>query len=368
MQARTIGYAVVGLGHIAQTAVLPAFTHAAQARLVALVSGDRKKREELGRAYGVGDLYDYEGYDACLASERVDAVYVALPNSLHRDFAVRAARAGVHVLCEKPMALDEDECRDMIAVAADHDVRLMVAYRLHFDPANLEAIRLVQAGAIGEARVFSSLFGYQVREENIRTSSALGGGPIWDLGVYCVNAARYLFRAEPEEVSCFTGKVPGDERFREVEAGATATLRFPGDRLASFTVHHGIAPASAFRLVGTRGELTLDPAYEYEGELKLLLSVDGKTTERTFPPHDQFAPELDEFAACILEGRDPEPDGHEGLADVRVIRALFRSAASGRAVRLPPFPRRRYPRPEQGVERPPVGEPPAVRVEAPHAG
>lgn len=366
--ARTIGYAVVGLGHIAQTAVLPAFAHAERGRLVALVSSDRAKRVELGEAYGVGDLYGYDEYDACLANERVDAVYIALPNSMHRDYAVRAARAGVHVLCEKPMALDEGECRAMIAAAAEHEVRLMVAYRLHFDPANLEAIRLVEAGAIGEPRVFTSLFGYQVRDENIRTSSALGGGPIWDLGVYCVNAARYLFRAEPEEVSCFTGRVPGDGRFREVEAGASATLRFPGDRLASFTVHYGIAPASAYRLVGTNGELGLDPAYEYEGELKLSLSADGKTTGRTFPPHDQFAPELDYFAGCVLEGREPEPDGHEGLADVRVIRALFRAAGSGRAVRLPPFPPRRYPRPEQGFERPPVEEAPAVRVEAPHAG
>jgi glucose-fructose oxidoreductase len=368
MADRTIGFAVVGLGHIAQTAVLPAFAHAEHARPVALVSGDRKKREELGRAYGLRALYGYDEYDACLASAAVDAVYIALPNSMHRDYAVRAARAGVHVLCEKPMALDEDECRSMIAAADENDVRLMIAYRLHFDPANLEAIRLVQEGAIGEPRVFSSTFGYQVRAENIRTSSALGGGPIWDLGVYCVNAARYLFRAEPEEVSCFTGKVPGDGRFREVEAGASALLRFPGDRFASFTVHYGTSAVSEYRLLGSRGELRLDPAYEYQGELRLSWTADGKSAERVFAPHDQFAPELDAFAEGVLEGRQPEPGGAEGLADVRVIRALFRSAASGRAERLPSIPPRAYPRPEQAVARPPIGEPPATHVEAPHAG
>ncbi len=358
----------MGLGHIAQTAVLPAFRNAGPARLVALVSGERKKRAELGRTYGVDALYGYEDFDACLQDERVDAVYIALPNSLHREYAVRAARAGVHVLCEKPMALDEDECRDMIAAARENDVRLMIAYRLHFDPANLEAIRLVEEGTIGEPRIFSSLFGYQVRGANIRTSSELGGGPIWDLGVYCVNAARYLFRAEPEEVSCFTGKLAGDARFTEVEAGATASLRFPGDRFASFTVHYGIAPISAYRLVGEKGELSLDPGYEYEGELGLALTVNGNTTHRKFGPHDQFAPELLYFAECVLEGREPEPGGEEGLADVRVIRALFRSAQTGRAVRLEPFAVRRYPEPEQAICRPPAGEATGVDVEAPYAG
>lgn len=366
MATHRIGTAVVGLGHIAQTAVLPAFGHAERARLVALVSSDREKREELGRTYGITDLYHYDDYDACLANEQVDAVYIALPNSMHRDFAVRAARRGVHVLCEKPMALDEDECGDMIAAADDHDVRLMIAYRLHFDPANLEAVRLVGDGAIGEARVFSSVFGYQVRDENIRTSAALGGGPIWDLGVYCVNATRYLFRDEPEEVACFTGGIRGDDRFNDVEASAQAILRFPGDRLATFAVHYGIAPVSAYRLIGTKGELSLDPAYEYTKDLNLSLTVDGKTERRSFPRHDQFAPELDYFAGCVLEGREPEPDGHEGLADVRIIRTLFRSAATGHALRLPPTALRSYPRPEQASFRPPVAEPKAVHVQAPH--
>ena len=180
-RGRKIRYAVVGLGYISQAAVLPAFAHARRnSQLTALVSDDPQKREELSKRYGVELVYDYDRYDECLASGEVDAVYIALPNHMHRDFAVRAAEAGKHILCEKPLAVTEEECEDMIQAAERWGVRLMTAYRLHFDRANLEAIEIVRSGKLGEARVFDSVFTMQVKDEdNIRLNPPdQGGGPV----------------------------------------------------------------------------------------------------------------------------------------------------------------------------------------------
>src|SRR5690348_5801309 len=195
-----IRYAVVGLGHIAQVAVLPGFRGARNSEIAALVSGEARKLKKMGRVYGVESLYSYDEYDRAL--EQVDAVYLALPNHLHREFAVRAARAGVHVLCEKPMAVTEQECREMIQAADQARIKLMIAYRLHFEAGNLEAVRLVKSGKLGDARLFTSDFAQNVAPGNIRLTepSERGGGPLYDMGVYCINAARYLFRSEPLEV------------------------------------------------------------------------------------------------------------------------------------------------------------------------
>src|SRR5688572_24232859 len=196
---KPIRCAVVGLGHIAQVAVLPAFAHARRnSRLVAVVSGDRAKRREVALRYRLDHTYDYDDYEACL--EQVDAVYIALPNSQHAEYTIRAARAGVHVLCEKPMAVTVDECERMIAACAEHRVKLMIAYRLHFEEVNLKVIDLVRKGRIGEPKFFNSSFSMTVRRGDIRTKKAFGGGSLYDIGVYCINAARYLFRAEPTEV------------------------------------------------------------------------------------------------------------------------------------------------------------------------
>ena len=164
---KRIRYAVVGLGDIAQGAVLPSFENATEnSELAALISDDPLKLQKLGRYYEVSDRLSYRDYDAYLRSGNVDAVYIALPNSMHRDFAVRAAAAGVHVLCEKPLALTEDECHEIIEACAKARVKLMTAYRLHFEHANLESIKIVQSGRIGEPRIFQSLFTMQVKPGN----------------------------------------------------------------------------------------------------------------------------------------------------------------------------------------------------------
>src|SRR5258706_1063955 len=245
-----VRYAVVGQGYIAQAAVLPAFRHARRnSRLVALVSGDPTKRRELGRKYAVA-TYSYEEYEACLKSGDVDAVYIALPNSMHREYTVRAAECGVHVLCEKPLAVTEEECKAMIAACRRRKVKLMTAYRLHFERATLQSLRESGSkGMIGEPRLFVSSFTQNVEPPNIRLESKMGGGTLYDIGIYCINAALHLFRAEPVEVDCITAK--GHVKGGDVEESASCTLRFPGDRLAGFMGTFGTDKISEYRVVGT---------------------------------------------------------------------------------------------------------------------
>jgi predicted dehydrogenase len=360
-----IRYAVVGLGYIAQAAVLPAFFHAREnSELSALVSNDPAKLEELGRRYRVRNTYSYEQYDACLRSGEVDAVYIALPNSMHREYSERAARAGVHVLCEKPMAVTEDDCLAMTEAARQNRVKLMIAYRLHFEEANLNAIEILKSGKIGDPRTFNSTFTMQVKPGNIRLQNDKGGGTLYDIGIYCINAARYLFQAEPFEVVAL--KADGREpRFAEVEEGASAILKFPGERLAAFTCSFDGSDVSAYEVVGSKGSLRLDPAYEYAAQLKQRLKVEGKEKIRVFRKRDQFAPQLVYFSNCIIHDTEPEPSGEEGLADVRVIRALYRSAETGAPVKIETEPRRKRPSREQEISRPAVSMPKLVNASGP---
>ena len=362
--SQRIRYAVVGLGHIAQAAVLPAFAHARQnSELTALISGDTVKLEKLGRRYRVQDLFTYNQYDDCLESGLVDAVYIALPNSMHCEFAVRAARAGVHVLVEKPMAVTSDEGKLMMRAARDAGVKLMVAYRLHFDPANLEAVRLATSRKLGELRYFSSTFSMQVREDNVRLRGEEGAGPLHDIGIYCVNAARTLFRDEPEEV--FAEALLGhDSRFGEVPEAYSVILRFPRELVATFTCCFGAADVSAYDLVGTEGHLRLDPAYDYAETLKMTTVINGKTRRREFPKHDQFAPEILTFSNCILNDVEPEPSALEGLLDVWILEAAIESSRTGRALRLDLPRSERAPRPSQKIRKPAVQKPSMVRAQS----
>jgi len=363
---RKVRYAVVGLGHIAQAAVLPAFGQTKNAELAALVSGDPAKLRTLKKKYGVAKTYRYEQFDQCLADPELDAVYIALPNDLHRDCALRAFSAGKHVLCEKPLALQANDARLMLQVAAAHGVKLMTAYRLHFEPANLATIELVRSGRLGEARYFSSTFSYQVTDpDNIRLKLERGGGPVYDIGIYCLNAARYLMQDEPNEVFAMLAR-SDDRRFDEVEETAAVTLRFPRGRLASFVVSFGTSSVARYEFVGTKGRVILEPAYEYAEGLKQTVIIDEKPEEKSFAHTDQFGGEIEAFSQCILDDTEPEASAEEGLADLRVIDAIFASAEQRRPIRLKPFRRAARPGPEQIKLKPPVAEPETVHVDSPH--
>jgi predicted dehydrogenase len=365
-RSNPVRYAVVGAGWFGQSAVLPAFANAKEnSRLAAIVSGDAQKRSVLSADYGV-PAYSYEEYEELLASRSVDAVYVVSPNSIHKDHTVLAARHGVHVLCEKPLADTAVAAEEMIAACDRAGVLLMTAYRLHFEPANLKAIEVIRKGAIGEPRVMASLFTQQVDPDNSRLDPHLGGHPLLDMGIYCVNAARYLFRAEPTEVTAFQA-TGSDARFAGVPEMVSAVLRFPGERLASFVCGFGEAKASAYQVLGTKGDLRLDPAFAHKGERAMAVTADGKTKETRFPDGDQIGPEIVYFSECVRKGRRPEPDGREGLIDLWIIEAIKASAQKGVAVPLQPVVDKPRPDRKQEITKPRKEEPELVNAAPPQA-
>jgi len=358
-----VRYAVVGLGHIAQAAVLPAFKHAGKnSVLTALISGTPKKLQTLGRRYGVKHLYSYDDADELFNSGEIDAIYIALPNSMHKEYTLKAARAGLHVLCEKPMAVTTRDCRAMIDATNKANVKLMIAYRLHFEKANLEAAQLARSGKLGEIRFFSSDFSMQVSKDNIRLRREEGDGPLFDIGVYCINAARYCFAQEPKEVWA-TATRSDDPRFKQVDETVTAVMRFDDERLASFTCSFGAADRSVYSVIGTKGSITVDVAFEYAEGLSYTARIAGRTRQKKLAKTDQFAAELLYFSNCVLKDINPEPAGEEGLADIGIIEAMQRSIATGRMVATQLHQRRQRPTLRQQIRRPAVPrEPPLIEV------
>ena len=368
-RARPVRFAVVGLGHIAQAAVLPAFRHAKGfAELTALVSSKPAKLKQLGKRYRVKHLYSYQDSRDLFTSGEIDAVYIALPNSQHAAWTIRAAEAGLHVLCEKPLAVSVHDCERMIDACERNHVQLMTAYRLHFERCNLEVADIVRKKRIGDARYFDSQFSMQVKDGNIRVDRELGGGPEYDIGIYCLNAARYVFAAEPTQVFA-TASNSGDKRFREVPETVHVIMKFPKNRVANFICSFGAADRSRYEIVGTKGSVVCDPAYEYAEGLSYELTIGEKKQRKKFSKSDQFAPELIHFAKCLRSGKRPEPSGKEGLIDVAIIEAIHRSIGSGRweSVAVPQIKVHR-PSLDQEIRRPAVPrEPPMVQAESGHS-
>jgi glucose-fructose oxidoreductase len=357
-----VRYAVVGLGWIAQESILPAFAKArANSELQALVSDDPGKLRVLGRKYGVTKLFSYDDYERCLRD--VDAVFIALPNSLHREFTERAARARVHVLCEKPMAVTEQDARAMLRACDRAGVKLMIAYRLHFERATLTALDAIRKGRVGDPRFFQSSFAMKAEPGNLRLRPGEGGA-LYDIGVYCLNAARNLFGSEP--VEAFGEHVRGKgARFRHVPETTAAVLRFPGERIASFTSSFGAEGKSTYEVFGTKGTLRMAPAYSHSDRLTLQVTRNGATKTKNFPVRDQFAAEIIHFSDAILNDQKPGPSGEEGLRDVRVLAAIERSAQRRRPVKLARLGPVRRPRKEQEIHRPAGGPHRLVKADDP---
>lgn len=362
-----VRYAVVAGGWISQAAFMPAVAGTGNSALAAIVTGDPRKGEALSERYGI-PAYGYADYAAVLARDDVDAVYIATPNWQHREFAVPALEAGVHVMLEKPMATSEEDCRAIMAAAEASGAKLVIAYRLHFEPANLDAIRLVRTGEIGEPRLFTSTFSQHLSPRNHRATNGFWAGPVADMGTYPINAARNLFSAEPIEVAAIgvrSGELPGD--FHDSVA---VTLRFPAERVAQFTVGYGTNTTDGYRIVGTKGDVEVTPAFGFGlgRGLGHRLTVGKETRERTFAETDQFGGEIEAFSAAILQGAEAEPSGEEGLCDVRVVCAVERALAAGQAQMLAPFTRARRPDPARSVVLPPSKPPELVDAAAPGEG
>ncbi|MGY8683183.1 Gfo/Idh/MocA family oxidoreductase [Bradyrhizobium sp. UFLA05-153] len=341
-----INYAVVGAGSISQQAFLPGVGQSTNSRVTAIVTGDRDKAAKLADFYGIGRIVDYSGYDALLGSTNVDAVYIALPNHLHADYAIRAARAGKHILVEKPLATSEQDALAMIAAAREAGVFLMTAYRLHNEPGTVAILEHIRSGAIGRPLFFQSVFSFQTAAGNHRLKAASWGGPLQDVGVYCINAARHIFAEEPIEAMAMAHRPTDDPRFREVEASVAAMLRFPSGGLAQFVASFGAEVVDNYRVVGTTGDLELDPGFRFETATRLRLRRGGEVGETHFPQIDHFGAQVEYFSACIEAGTPPEADGDEGLADLRALIAIEKAALTGQPQTISSPPRARHPTPD----------------------
>jgi predicted dehydrogenase len=331
-----IRYAVLGLGHLSQTAVLPAFEHTDNSELCALVSRDEAKRNRLAKRYGVEVTGGNDDLERVLHDSHADAVYITTPTATHRSQTERAARARAHVLCEKPMAPAVQDCLAMIGACESAGVKLMMAYPLHFDEANLDAITIARGGQLGVPRLFMSLFTAPVQDSDSDTQRQFGGGAAHDLGIDPINAARHLFGAEP--IGVFSTSARGQQGLHDVDTTTSATLIFEDDRMAQFCVSLAASSVSSYRLVGDKGDLRVEPAFAHDVPLRQVLTIGHNSVERRFVQRNQFAATLRAFSLAILEGGDVAPTGEEGLADVRVIEALHESHHTGRLVRLPHWP------------------------------
>jgi predicted dehydrogenase len=264
------------------------------------------------------------------------------------------------------MAVTEDECKAMMNAAEQNKIKLMIAYRLHFEKGNLEAIKLATSGKLGNLRIFHSDFAQNVAADNIRLTEPIekGGGPVYDMGVYCINAARYLLQDEPIEVLASSAN-NGEPKFRDAGEMMSVIMRFPDERIATFTCSFGAADISRYTLIGTKGTLTADPAYEYAFGIKHQITINGKTKTKNFPKRDQFAAQISYFSDCILNDQEPEPSGLEGLVDVRIVQAIYESARMGKRVELPAMPQKCKPSLAQEIHKSPHGKPKTVKAKSP---
>lgn len=334
---KKLGYAIVGLGRLAINQILPAFAKCEKSKVVAFVTGDRAKGERLAARYGVNpkNIYGYQNYDALKDNPDVDVVYVVLPNGMHAEYTVRAAKAGKHVLSEKPMANTPKDCEEMIRACREAQRKLMVAYRCRYEPYNQTLIKLCRDGELGQIRSVISDHGFNIGDPSQwRLKKALaGGGSLMDIGLYALQAARYTTGEEPVEVNAIEYTDRNDPRFKEVEDTIYFQLRFPSGALAQCTSFYGYAGQNRIRVVGTKGWAELEPATSYTG-LRMRVKKGSGTEERDLPQRDHFAAEMDHFSDCLLTGKEPLTPGEEGLRDLKIMMAIYEAARVGKTVKL----------------------------------
>ena len=327
--SRKTGYAVIGLGRIAGH-FMPGARATSNSQITGLVSGHREKAERIADEYGVPrhSIYNYENFDEIAQNPAIEAVYVALPNSMHADYTIRAAKAGKHVLCEKPMSTNVAEAEAMIAACKKANVKLMIAYRCHYEPTNLKAVHLIRSGALGQVQAIESAFGFNIDKGEWRLSRKFaGGGPLFDVGIYSLNACRYLTGEEPEKISAYASIIDRDGRFNEVEENVSWTMKFPSGAVASCNTTYGAPMDGFFRVHGSKGWLEVDQAFVYEG-LRLRAEYEGKQLDEPNPAKDpsHFQAEAFHFSNCIQHDLTPKSPGEEGLRDMRYITEIYRSA------------------------------------------
>ncbi len=343
--SQRVGFAVVGLGNLALAQIIPAFGESKNARLAAVVSGDRAKAAQVAAEHGVppSGIYDYKTYDRLRDNPDVEVIYVVLPNSLHREYTVRGAQAGKHILCEKPMATNPAECEEMIQACRKAGKKLMVAYRIQYEPHNRLVQQWTRTQKYGLVKFIEGVNGQnQGDPRQWRQNKALaGGGSLPDVGLYCLNTFRFLTGEEPIEVFGRTYSTPGDPRFREVEENCVWQMRFPSGILANCASGYGFHENRRYRVNAETGWYGLDPAFSYEGLQMQASHAEGKIERREtplLPVKNQFALELDHMAECVRMDKTPYTPGEEGLQDHCIMAAIYQSAREGRPIALPAVP------------------------------
>lgn len=342
-----VGFAVVGLGKLALEQVLPAFGESKKARLTALVSGTPDKLKAIAGQYGVApdSCYSYEDFARIRDNPAVEAVYVITPNALHHRDVLAAAKAGKHVLCEKPMATSSAEARDMLAACRAADRKLMIAYRMQYQP-HLRAVqKMCRSGEIGQPVLFDMINNQnQGDPDQWRQKRALaGGGSLPDVGLYCLNTTRALLGEEPVEVSATIWSPPGDQRFREVEDNVAFTLHFASGAMANCISSYSTHRMARIKVMASQAWVEMEHAFDYQGQtLRVTRLRDGQeqTCQLEIPRKNQFALELDHMADCIRNNRQPRTPGEEGVQDHVIMEAIYEAARTGRRVRLPATPGR----------------------------
>lgn len=363
---KKVRWAAVGAGDITQRAMLPAMRHTGNAKLVAIVTGDAEKAAQLADIYGLDATYSYDQYADLLASGTIDAVYIGTPNWRHAEFAIPALRAGIHVLCEKPLEISVEQAEAIRQAQLASSAKLMTAYRLHFEPGTLDAIDRIRDGLLGELVTLTACFSQPLDPNNHRARHGIVAGPLFDMGTYPINAIRYLFGEEPVAVESAVATRQAKAKFGDLDDTVAVVLRMPGDRIASFTVSYYASAVDSLIVAGTKGSIHMNPAFGFGDAMEQDVTIDGTTTHEKYKPTDQFGGELRYFSECILEGRDPEPDAEEGIADLRVIEGIVRAIETGQRQVLPSFERmRRINTATQRETLSPITAPDTVGVKSP---
>jgi predicted dehydrogenase len=328
---KSLGVALVGLGRYAEGQLVPALQQTQHCSLVGVVSGHPEKRRKWSESYDIKpeNLYTYENFDDMRHNPDIDIVYITLPNALHAEYTVRAAAAGKHVICEKPMATSVEECRTMIAACAEASVRLSIGYRLHFDPFNKEMMRLGQNEVFGPVHTIIADDSMKLGKEEWRLEGGLaGGGPLMNNGIYCIQAALFITGELPVAVKAAFIPKTNPTMFQTIEEGIRWEMYFASSKVARCESSY-VKDGNLLRAEAQGGWFQLEPAYEYKG-------LRGKTAngEMRFAEINQQAAQMDDFALCIRQGRESKVSGEMGLRDMEIISAIYESAKSGRKIAI----------------------------------
>ncbi|UII25481.1 Gfo/Idh/MocA family oxidoreductase [Fulvivirga maritima] len=328
----SLGIALVGLGSYATYQLAPALQKTENCHLAGIVTGTPSKEEVWMKKYDIpkANVYNYENYDEIANNDDIDIIYVVLPNFMHAEYTIRAAKAGKHVICEKPMAISVEECEQMIAACKENDVHLSIGYRLHFDPYNLKVSELGQKEVYGKVKKITGAHSFKLNDPHAwRAKQDLaGGGPLMDIGIYVLQGALYTMGKNPIEVSAKYGEVTRPDIFKDVEQSIDFTLKFPGGATADATTSY-YDSGNFLRAEAEKGWWELKPAYSYSG-------IKGETSDEklTYPPINQQALQMDDFAKCVMNNEKSKVPGEMGLRDMKIITSIYESADKKEPVKL----------------------------------